>query len=68
MTFSKLVEFIKRFDVLMITIVILAVIIYFIRDIRVDPDSPLGYGLMVYMCVWSVFAFVRWMNGKRWNY
>jgi|GEM_PF-6521966 len=68
MTFSKLVEFIKRFDVLLITIVILAAIIYFIRDIRVDPDSAIGYGLMVYMYIWSVFAFVCWMNGKRWNY
>lgn len=68
MIFSKLADLIKRFDVLLVTIIILAAIVYLIRDTHVDPDIPVGYGLLVYMCVWSVFAFVRWYNGKRWNY
>lgn len=68
MILSKLADLIKRFDVLLVSIVVLAIVIYFNRDTPVTPDLPLGYGLIVYLGVWSVFALIRRTNGKRWNY
>jgi len=68
MILSKLADFIKRFDVLLISVAILVIILCTINASIVDPSFAVGSGLMIYFCIWSIFAFVRWYNGKRWNY